>query len=105
MYKRQHQGLAIREEEDGSVSLYDLQSSEEPVYTFAVPYLYDANDQYSAGIRYQVMPGKEAGKSILSFSLDQEWLQANERAYPVVIDPVTITSKQSVDIEDTFRCV
>lgn len=72
------------------------------MYTFAVPYLYDANDQHHAGVRYQVTPGEREEESILRFSLDQEWLQANERAYPVVIDPVTITSKQSVDIEDTF---
>ena len=95
-----HAGLQIRLEEDGRVVLFHAENPEEEVYQFAVPYMYDAEQNFSNDVEYELEIGEES--SILTISPDREWLKEENRVYPVVIDPNTETSKKSQNIEDTF---
>jgi RHS repeat-associated protein len=97
-----HPGLSTRLEEDGSVTLFAEDAPDEAVYTFAPPYMYDAAGEESAAVRYQLVPGEDAEHSVLTVEPDRDWLRAEERAYPVVLDPYTQTSKKVADITDTY---
>lgn len=42
------------------------------------------------------------GKCRVTFTPDRNWLNEASRKFPVVIDPVTTTSKAATDIEDAY---
>ena len=57
-----------------------------PVFTLPAPYMYDANGAHSEEI--QVSLSQQKDTYLLRYTPSTEWLHANERAYPVVLDPV-----------------
>ena len=103
-----HAGMVMKKEADGSLALYDTEEAGvrktdencEPVYTLAKPYMYDQNGEISQAAEFGLET--EGGESFVSMILDAAWLQDEQRAYPVVIDPRTETSKSSANIEDTY---
>lgn len=103
-----HAGMVMKKEADGSLALYDTEEAGvrktdencEPVYTLAKPYMYDQNGEISQAAEFGLET--EGGESCVSMILDAAWLQDEQRAYPVVIDPRTETSKSSANIEDTY---
>ena len=69
---------------DKSVAFTD--ENENSVFTLPAPYMYDANGMRSDAI--QVTLANREGGYLLTYSPSTEWLRANERVYPVVLDPV-----------------
>ena len=61
--------------------------SETPVFHMPAPYLYDANGRYNDEIQVKLTQ-QAAGAYELTYLLPQEWMNAAERAYPVVLDPI-----------------
>lgn len=51
-------------------------------------------------MEFQVEIGTES--SVIKVVPDREWMQDTERVYPIVIDPMTETSKTKGNIEDTY---
>ena len=97
-----HNRMHIRAEEDGSLSLVENAAPQDVIYTLAAPYMVDANGEISRDVRFEVEPGKNIHESVVRVIADQEWLNASERAYPVVIDPIAETSKDSRNIYESY---
>ncbi len=85
--------------EDGSVRIYDP-STQETVYIIPTGFMYDANGEYSTAVVYTLANGGN-GKYSLSVTADAAWINADERAFPVVIDP-TVEVNDSTSYEATF---
>lgn len=68
------------------------------IYTISAPYMYDSNGAISEDVTLTVDKNKN-GKLRINISVDSEWLQNEERVYPVVIDPTieTETTKEAID--------
>ena len=84
-------------QESGRVSFMD--ENEEPVFCVHAPCMKDADGKQSENIRLEL---EELGEDLcrITFSPDRQWLESEERSYPVRIDPVTTTSKKTKDIQD-----
>lgn len=78
--------LTLTRQEDGSVDAMSA-DSETPVFHMPAPYLYDANGRYNDEIQVKLTQ-QAAGAYELTYLLPQEWMNAAERAYPVVLDPI-----------------
>lgn len=76
-------GLEPVLQEDGSVDLLDENS--EVKFTIPAPYMWDANDVYSDAVYYELEETAEGW--VLSVCADEEWLEDDDRSYPVIIDP------------------
>lgn len=102
-----HPGLIPCRREDGGYGLYrELKEDGTPkeetfVYEFVKPFMYDAKGNRSEKVQLTVETIGE-GESLLTICPDHEWLMAEERVYPVVIDPMTETTKTPNNIADTF---
>lgn len=95
-----HPGMILVEEEDGSLGLYPEDALEERAFQLVKPYMYDSAGASSQNVYLKVeMQGE---KEVISVQADAEWLQAEDRVYPVIIDPMTETSKTRGNIEDTY---
>ena len=77
-------------QEDGSILMTDDQ--EQPVYEIPAPFMIDANGEVSDAVSYSLTPLEDS--YLLTVDADAQWLEAEERAYPVTIDP-TIFSKKN----------
>ncbi len=84
-------GLTIKET-DGKLSLYT--AADEEVFSFAPLYMEDANGKRSENVTMTYTSVKNGYE--LNVSADEEFLNAKDTAYPVVIDPtVTITGSSN----------
>lgn len=96
-----HPGMELRNEEDGGLGLYDSENQESGrIFRLVKPYMYDAAGNQSLQVEFQVEIGTES--SVIKVVPDREWMQGTERVYPIVIDPMTETSKTKGNIEDTY---
>ena len=82
--------------EDGSIHLYDKE--ENIVMTMPAPYLIDAKEQFSYDIQVN-LDGNE-GVYTLSYLLPTQWLAAEDRAWPVILDPVVDADVSRTNIQD-----
>lgn len=76
-------GLEPVLQEDGSILLLD--ESDEIRYTIPAPYMWDAENRYSDAVYYQLEETVDGW--ILTVCADEDWLEEEDRAYPVTIDP------------------
>ena len=83
--------------EDGSVSL--LNDTSEVIYYIPAPFMEDANGELSYDVFYSL--ADTANGVLLSVEADAEWLNAEDRAYPVAIDP-TIEAHASSKTDDIY---
>ena len=88
-------GLGATLEDDGTVVLYDLQDGQEK-YNIPAPYMYDSNGIHSTDVTYDLDFIKD-GVYILEVNADSEWINADERVFPVVIDPTISPSRVVYD--------
>lgn len=85
-------GLTPELQDDGSILL--LNESDETVYTIPAPYMWDSNNSYSDAVFYTLT---ESGNSwIMTVHADEEWLEDNNRVYPITIDPSYIIGGSSL---------
>ena len=95
-------GLKLRLSEDNeSLELYtekikeDGTVEEKVEFTIPSPYMYDANGVSSDDVYYE-LDESEDGKFSFAVVASEEWINAEERAFPVTIDPQIITDNNSV---------
>ena len=88
VFRLEVDGLSPVLEEDGAVYLYD--EKDNPIYIIPAPYMYDANNTLSYDVEYTLE--MDDGGYILTVSADEAWMNAEERSFPVAIDP-TLFSK------------
>ena len=84
-------GLIPVYNEDGSITLYqEVYKQEElvleAIFIIPAPYMYDAREEYSDAVRYELNKITE-NTYVLRVVADTEWINAEERQFPVTIDP------------------
>ena len=83
---------------DGAIVLSDCDSGE-PVYKIPAPYMYDANGVYSEAVEYTLEQNSKWNYTF-TVTADTEWINADDRAFPVIVDPAINVNKASI-VEDT----
>ena len=81
-----------------TVTQSTLWQGDEVVYTISAPYMTDANGEKSEAVTLTVEKNKN-GKLRLVISADENWLRAEDRAYPVVVDPIVETEREKESID------
>lgn len=80
------------------ISLTD--DGENVIYYIPAPYMTDAQDAYSEAVAYTLTQAED-GSWILTVTADRGWMEAEDRAYPVAIDPTLIDQTKEADFEGT----
>ncbi|MBQ7906908.1 MAG: hypothetical protein IJ309_02935, partial [Clostridia bacterium] len=78
----------VAELRDGAVILSDYDSGEQ-VYKIPAPYMLDANGAYSQAVEY-TLTQQSKWKYTLTVTADPAWINAEDRAFPVTIDPTVV---------------
>ena len=87
--------------EDGSVSIFDP-NTEEVVYYIPAPIVYDANGEYADSPCSMYTLESTGNKTYaLTVNVDPAWMNANDRAFPVTIDPPIYIPSGST-VTDTY---
>ncbi|MFR1517684.1 MAG: RHS repeat-associated core domain-containing protein [Clostridia bacterium] len=73
------------DEEERRIAFMDLENGEE-VFHIPAPFMTDADGNLSSCVSYDVKE-LDSGEMLLTVTADSEWLNAEERVFPVVIDP------------------
>ena len=89
------QAELVREEKGGIL----IRRGEEQLFRIPEAFMEDANGEVSNAVAYE-LEEESAGHYHFAIAADAEWLNAEERAFPVVIDP-TLIKETGV----TLRCV
>ena len=71
------------------------------IYTIDAPYMVDSAGEYSEGVTLTLSNVKN-NKFTVTTTLDEEWLSAEERAWPVTVDPVIETKRDRASIDSTY---
>ena len=85
-------------QKDGSIFILNEQT-EEQEYLIPAPYMYDANGEMSFDVSYTITGNN--GTYYLTVTADDSWINAEERVFPITIDPSIYQSYQSVNM-DTY---
>ncbi len=78
------EGYSAALKDDKTVSILDPSGT--AVYELSAPYMTDSEGASSEGLSLALAP-QEGGNYIVTLSLDYEWLHAEERLFPVTVDP------------------
>lgn len=76
-------GLTPRVAASGAVRFVDGDGRQQ--LGFAAPWMRDANGVVSHAIRYEIERGGQSSR--IAMRLDEAWLRASERRFPIVVDP------------------
>ena len=87
-------------QDDNSIYVYaeDAAEDDEPIFYLPAPYMTDNGGGVSFDIEVSLTLS-QAGY-ILTYTPSYEWMSADERVYPVIIDPVVKPDKTKVNISD-----
>ena len=91
----------LKARQDGADIVFEDTDGME-VYRLSAPYMTDAAGEESHGLTLTLTDdgGKKNKEVSVTLAVDTEWLQAAERVYPVVIDPVVTTTVERDKIQD-----
>ncbi len=92
--------LSWRENDSGDIELYDETNPETNVYVIEKAYMYDSAGEYSDNITMDV--SSENDSLIITLTPDKEWLNAEEREFPVIIDPTVRTQQDISSVQTTY---
>jgi len=84
---------------DGTIGLFD-DKTDTLQYILPLPFMYDAEGNYSTAVEFSLQQIKNK-EYRLTVTADSSWVNADDRAFPVVIDPV-INKKDTLSITDTM---
>lgn len=73
-----------------------------PVFALDDLFAVDANGVFTEELTYDFFPVKDTGDVIVTVILDETYLQSEDRAFPVVIDPTLMIS--SIETADACVC-
>lgn len=88
---------------DKTIIFYDKNDQSKAVYKIAAPIMYDDNNEFSSDIDLSLHQTAD-GCYDLNIIPSSEWLNDDNRVYPVKLDPTVETSLGIKDIQDTFVC-
>ena len=87
--------------QDGEVIISDSDSSK-VVYVIPAPVMWDANNTFSTAASMS-LTSLGMGKYTLTVTADSSWMNAEERTYPVTIDPPIYTNSSSSVVDLDIR--
>lgn len=90
--------LVARVNFDNSVSFLDDEG--EPAYTIGVPYMEDAAGEILNDIKVTVT--QSGSNCVVTYTPNEQWLNSDERVYPILLDPSITTREYSANIVDTY---
>ena len=73
----------------------------EVIYTISAPYMTDSNNQNSSGVTITFSKVKN-NKFTVTTTLDEDWLNDENRAYPVTVDPMVMTKPDPATIDNKY---
>ena len=80
------ENVAVKfDEEENHVTFEDIETGNE-VFYIPAPFMTDESGAASAAVSYDIRE-LEGGDILLTVTADSEWINAEERVFPVVIDP------------------
>lgn len=88
--------LEVRENGDGSIA-FVTQDTGEVLYTIPAMYMTDAAGNVSDAVTFSLSTKNK--KSILTITADTEWINGEDRVFPVTIDPTLEASSASTGAE------
>ncbi len=93
-------GLVLELQDDDSILAYaaDAAEGDAPVFTMPAPYLADAEHAYSGDVSVTLTGSN--GSYTLTYRLPRQWMAAEERVYPVILDPIVDAKSHTYTIED-----
>lgn len=74
----------------------------ENIFSFQNPYMYDNAEKSSMTFDTTVDIQKTDSGYQLIYQLDTEWLNSEDRVYPIVIDPTVTNGRNQVSVLDTY---
>ncbi len=90
-------GLTAKQKADGSIEF--KKGNKNVVFTIPAPFMFDSNNMFSEDI--DVRMTKHGNEITLTYAPSYEWLSAEDREYPVTIDPIIVTDSFQ-DIFDSY---
>ncbi len=73
------------------------------MFVISAPYMTDANDEYSDGVSLEIVSSSN-NKFSIKMVLDKEWLNNDDRAYPITVDPIFETAKDWPSTSNVDYC-
>ena len=92
-------GLIASLEDDGSVSIWN--EDDEKIFTLPAPYMYDGAMEFSESVSYSLSTTGN-GKYVLTVTADENWINSEDRVFPVTIDP-TLDDYENFTVTDTYQ--
>ena len=89
------QGLTPALQDDGSVFLLD---GEKVVYYLPAPYMFDDSGAESDAVSY-TLSEQATGTWKLTVTADKTWIEAEDRVFPVTIDPTLIDNSSTSEFQ------
>lgn len=88
----QVKNLFLNLEDDNTVSCKN--SDGDTIFTIPAPYMYDAENNSSDNVKYSLLH-KNNNKYTLTVEADDQWINDENRVFPVVVDPQLVTEQKS----------
>ena len=90
-------------DENGEINIFDPESGE-LIYCIPAPVVYDSNGEYAPDEASHFVLSKSGNNTYsLSVVADSEWMNAEERAFPVTVDPTFYYGGRNLgQMRDTF---
>ena len=92
-------GLTPVQTDDKTIELRS--DDESVVYVITAPYMEDANGQATGNIILTLADVKNNTFTV-KITLDQTWLQADDREFPVIVDPMLKTNQTPSGVQSAF---
>ncbi len=85
-----------------NVSGENSEITKENIFTIPMPYMYDSLGTTSQDVNYELdqLPN---GNYLFSIIADSEWINASNRQFPVIIDPVIHVGERSIEIVKAYN--
>ena len=94
--------LTIGASNDGKTLELKSKTTGQVEFLIPAPFMFDANGEYSDAVYYEISPKNE---NLLNIKIvaDTTWIDAQERAFPVVVDPMILIHHSDVFISRVQR--
>ena len=90
--------LTATQDDSRHITLSDEEGN--PVYTITAPTMFDANGVWSNALSISIVEAKN-NKLTVKLTVDAQWLQDEQRAFPVTVDPSFSTDKSWDSFDST----
>lgn len=92
--------LKMEKTEDNRI-VFSEENEEAVRFLLEAPYMYDAKNELCNNIDVELVK-ENNNKYVMTLKPNKEWLESEERVYPIVIDPTVQTSLDYNYINDTY---